>query len=411
MALGGERNRLGEGNMTMSSTNPDRPRIAFISVYDSRDVHSFSGTGYYLTEYLQKNWGDVDHLGPLEEGLNIKMHLLKAKLRSAFLGKRHLADGCYGSRAIAYDHARQVQKRLRQKDYDVIVSPHGIHISLAGLETDIPIVLYTDATFASMLNFYPNHSDLLPEVIREADALEQEALSTVALAVYSSQWAANSAIDDYNTSREKVKVVPFGANIDNWPSSEEIAQRKSTAQCHLLFLGVDWQRKGGHIAVETVNELNRRGLESRLIVCGCVPPSQYRNQNIEVVGFLDKHKERDKKRFEQVLLEASYLIVPSRADATPIVFCEASAYGLPILTTNVGGIPSVVENGQNGFTLPVTADGAEFADVIEENYTDPTAYHNLCLSAREMYDTVLNWDASTTAIAEAFNSWNANRRQ
>lgn len=395
----------------MSSTNQHRPLIAFISVYDSRDVYGFSGSALYMTKYFQKHWGDVNHLGPLKKSLNIEMHLLKGKLRSSLFKKRYLSDGCYGFRAIAYDYARQVQKKLRQKDYDVIVSPHGIHIALAGLETDKPIVLYTDATFASMLNFYPNHSNLLPKVIREADTLEQEALSTAVLDIYSSQWAANSAIKDYNIGKEKVKVIPFGANIDNWPSPEEIARREPTTLCHLLFLGVDWQRKGGDVAIQTLKELNRRGLKSKLTVAGCLPPLQFRNKNIEVVGFLDKNKTQDRKRLDKLLLQASYLIVPSRADATPIVFCEASAFGLPVVTSCVGGIPSVVENGRNGFTLPVTAGGEQFADIIEKNYTDPNAYQNLRLSAREMYDTVLNWDASAKAVADASNDLIANRGQ
>lgn len=90
--------------------------------------------------------------------------------------------------------------------------------------------------------------------------MEQSALNRASAVIYCSEWR-NSAIKDYGISREKVHVVPYGANIDSAPTKEQIVdyvgKRSESNVCKLLFLGVDWQRKGGEIAYNTMLELNK----------------------------------------------------------------------------------------------------------------------------------------------------------
>ena len=75
-----------------------------------------------------------------------------------------------------------------------------------------------------MLNFYPEFSNLCNETIRNGNGMEQAALSNCELAIYSSEWAAASAINNYQVDREKIKVVPYGANLSCTLSIED-AQR------------------------------------------------------------------------------------------------------------------------------------------------------------------------------------------
>jgi glycosyltransferase involved in cell wall biosynthesis len=74
------------------------------------------------------------------------------------------------------------------------------------------------------------------------------------------------------------------------------------------------------------------------------------------------------------------------------VLCEANAFGLPVFTTDVGGIPTIAKNGKNGYMLPLSATGEDYANLIIEKLSDPTHYHNLVQSSRKEYDSRLNWN-------------------
>lgn len=77
----------------------------------------------------------------------------------------------------------------------------------------------------------------------------------------------------------------------------------------------------------------------------------------------------------------------------PMVLAEANAFGLPVITTQTGGIPSIVREGENGFMLPLSARGSDYAKVIAEVYQDEQRYIELVISSRVAFEQRLNWDA------------------
>ncbi|MGH7503041.1 MAG: glycosyltransferase, partial [Longimicrobiales bacterium] len=85
--------------------------------------------------------------------------------------------------------------------------------------------------------------------------------------------------------------------------------------------------------------------------------------------------------------------VPSRAENYGIVFCEAAAFGVPSVTTDIGGIPTIVRHRQTGFTLPRESAAEAFAATIESTFADPERYRDMALAARAHYRDRLNWDA------------------
>ena len=90
--------------------------------------------------------------------------------------------------------------------------------------------------------------------------------------------------------------------------------------------------------------------------------------------------------------ESDYLLLPTRSECYGMVFCEASAYGVPSITTDTGGVAGVVVEGSNGFLLPEEARGDRYAKVIAGLEGDESRYKQLCLSSRREYETRVNWD-------------------
>ena len=94
------------------------------------------------------------------------------------------------------------------------------------------------------------------------------------------------------------------------------------------------------------------------------------------------------------------MILPTTADATPIVIGEANAFGVPVLASHTGGIPEMVEEGCNGRTLPPGASGEAYAERIMADMVDAAHYSALARSARRFYKERLAWSVNVGRLME-----------
>lgn len=383
-----------------------RLRIGFLSSLDPQDKRAWSGTFYYTSQALQKHCGDVMYINPKEEQPTETKAFYKKlrvfiKKKFAFsplfsIGRKYFV--CNYRIFTAKRFAKAANSRLRELSLDVIVAAASTS-EVAFVATNIPIVLVEDATFAVLHDYYPQYTHLPKSITREMNRLSAIAIHKASVLIYSSAWAAQSAIEDYGADPEKVYVVPMGANIDAAPAKERILSKKGTDRCRLLFIGFDWQRKGGDIAFETLLKLEEMGIPTELIVCGCVPPASYKHPHMRIIPFLDKNDPAQNSEFEQLYLSSHFLLLPTRNDCFGIVFCEANAFGLPVIATATGGTSEVVKDGENGFLLPFAARGDAYAKIIEELFHDEQRYDKLVQSSRAAFDNRLNWDAWGSSVA------------
>ena len=297
-------------------------------------------------------------------------------------------------------YARQVETQLAKSNAEIVFSPGTKPI--AYLKTDTPIVFWTDATFDGMIDFYPEFTNLCEETIFNGRAMEQAALSNCRLAIYSSEWAAKTARDNYNVDGAKIKVVPFGANLTKIPSLRDVEQAieaRGAAPCKLLFVGVDWYRKGGEKALAVATMLNQRGLEAELYVVGCRPPRPV-PPYVKTYGYLSKNNRRQNEILSALYKESEFFILPSEAECAAVVIAEASAYGLPAVTTNVGGMRTVVMDEKNGraFDPPVFVE--ECTDYILRTLSEKERYRDLCISSFREHAQRLNWHSAVGAVLD-----------
>lgn len=225
--------------------------------------------------------------------------------------------------------------------------------------------------------------------------MEKLSLEKCKLAIYASDWAAQTAIEYYDADPNKVKVIPFGANIDRLRTFDEIKaliKARPAHQCKLLFLGVDWYRKGGDIALKVAEELNNLGLDTELTIVGCQPIIEgILPSFVKSLGYINKSSVGGKDRIDRLIAESHFLIVPSRAECYGVVFCEANSLGVPCLSTKVGGIPSIIKSNINGQLFAPEHYVAECCDYIINLLATDRDYHNLALSAFHEYESRLNW--------------------
>ncbi len=364
-------------------------RIAFVSSYNARDRKVFSGTAYYSALALSRHCGEVDLIGPYRNNFLLTILKIISFLIRKITGKRF---DHYSSVLLAKQYGAYFTRKLQDQNYDLIVACAGA-AEIAYFETHIPILMYSDATFPNVIDYYPEYTNLLSASKRMGLQIEKRALEKALILLYSSEWAAQAAKNNYDVSPERVHVIPLGANIDVAPRRNEILSKRKSDTCRLLFLGINWQRKGGNIAFETLKELKKRGIKTSLTAIGTNPPADYSDQDFTLIPFLDKNTPGGRKQFDEHLLESDFLILPTRAECYGIVFAEASAYGLPSITTNTGGIPGVIQDGVNGVLLPLEAGAKEYADTIENLFLSDERYYAMVKSSRDLYEAKLNWDA------------------
>ena len=237
--------------------------------------------------------------------------------------------------------------------------------------------------------------------------MEQAALSNCRLAIYTSSWAAETAIQNYKVDPAKVKIVPFGANLEYVPGRNHlqmiIAQKPSNV-CKLLFIGTDWYRKGGDIAVAVAESLNRLGLKTQLTVVGC-DINGAAPEYVSFKGFVSKKTSEGRALIHQFFVESHFLLVPSRADCVPVVIAEAASFGVPVVATNVGGISTVVTNNVNGHIFPSGPDFiTEASRVILKAMETPDNYRQLAMNSFAQYEDRLNWQSAGRRVHELLNS-------
>jgi glycosyltransferase involved in cell wall biosynthesis len=380
-------------------------RIAIIGRDDVGNIGSSSGYSYFMAKALQKHVGEVEFLSP-DQTLSSRMieKCGRALNRASFrILHRHLAGDQY--RVLSWRLAHVFSSRVPGRHFDVIFAPNA-SVEIASLQTDIPIVYSTDQNWANMANYYPNMTSMFSFAEREADGIEAAALRNASAVLYPSSWAANTAITHYGAPPDKVHVVPWGANMyfEEVPQREAVSQRKWVDEVLLLWIGVDWDRKGGAIAFDCLIDLLQKGVSARLTICGCIPPERFRHPRITVIPFLDKRKPTERAKLSQLFMDAHFFVFPTMAEAYGIVLCESSAHGLPSIVRNTGGVGGAIEDGQNGCLMAPEAQGKDYAEKIMKILHTPGRYQEFVQASRDAYETRLNWDAWGRSVNPIFKS-------
>ncbi len=361
-------------------------KIAFLTSFDPMDRRAWSGSIYYIASAVKKHIGSVDFFGPVTIPF-IKLRKKAADLKFKITGKRS-----YPGRSLSASkyYGSVFEKKLTRKKYDYIIAP-AASVELANLKTEIPIIYISDATFSLIKDEYTIFSSLSKKTLKDQEEFEKKAISSSSLCVYPSDWAAHSAIEDYGTKKDKVVVINFGANLDKTPEFNDVTEKKIDGTLKMLFLAKEWERKGGDTAFETLLALDFMGIDAELTVLGVSPPKNIRHEKLRVVPYLNKNNRDEREEFNKILHESNLLLLPTKKECYGIVLCEANSYGLPVFTTDTGGISSIVKNGINGFLLPQNATGTDFATLIIKEVLKGD-YSKLNMNSRLSFENRLNWD-------------------
>ncbi|TVR07205.1 MAG: glycosyltransferase [Phormidium sp. GEM2.Bin31] len=376
-------------------------KIAYLNYFDlsnpecwTRQEYGFIYTNYNKAKSLE-NFAEVVYICALDYKLSpwrnrqvqVKRWWYKSVLKQSYV---HWATPHLG-----HSLAAQIQNRLRDNPVDLIIGSDTTLVS--HLHVDTPVVLWATNLFTPLLDRYPDYTNLCWETIQGFKHFDRQSLKTCERFIFPSNWAAQNAHEAYGVPIEQIDVVPYGANLAQEPTGEQvksaIAQRPKD-RLNLLFIGVDWQRKGGALAVAVAKQLNDKGIPTTLTVVGGQVPATFEALPfVRSVGFIDKFTKVGATTMSELFERSHALLLPSEAETYGNVLCEANAFGVPVLATAVDGIPTIIQGECNGksFAREEFVEGA--SRYLQVLFQERDRYPDLAHKARREYEQHLNWGA------------------
>ena len=362
-----------------------KDKIIFLSAKNPYKKSDWSGIPFFLFETLAAHY-EVEYV-PLPVFKRVRLlGYYFSKVFTFITGKKYVFD--YGI-VLAWLYGISGSGKLKNKSAKFIFSPAGL-TETAFLKTKLPIVTYGDCSTLQLVNYYPALAHVSQLSQWEISYVERRSLKRSSLSFLSSAWAADFIKLHYGKT---CGVIPFGSNLVV-PSDSIIVKKHLTNSVNLLFIGVDWIRKGGDIALRTHQQLLNKGVQSQLTIVGVsAPPGIELPEHVIIIPNVNKDIPVGENQFRELFTNANFLLLPTIADCTPIAIAEAYAFGVPVLANNTGGLPSMVINDVTGYLMQRN-DEHEYASMIEKLIANPSKYEELSSNSLQSYRNTFNWHSA-----------------
>lgn len=259
------------------------------------------------------------------------------------LGKLHKTAASFVNRS---KYCRKALKKFDGK-YDIVFQISGMFSpAIDYKKLDKPYVTYNDYTL--MLSYtmaLSNSYEGWAPLARERDRwlkLEKDLYKNARLIFTTNDNARSSLINDYGIENDKVVTVGYGLTLDKIPEYSKTYDGKT-----ILFIGMDFERKGGFVLLEAFKEVRKSITDAKLIIVG--PNKEILNINkpgVEMLGCV-----RDREVIDSLYKKASIFVMPSLCEPFGLVFLEAMAYKLPCIGTNTDAMPEIIEDEKTGFLV------------------------------------------------------------
>lgn len=372
-------------------------KLALVSLNESTDVHEWSGLNFHIADALERAGADVVRVGPLRAHWSPVMKV-RQRWYDATGRVYHAIYDPASLRALG-EQARAALPR----DADAIVAVTSLMAAALG-PLERPLVSWDDANPWALADYYPEFRAMPRVSRRQSLAMGHRALRAARLALYASDWAADHARAAEPGRASEIAVVPFGANLAATPEGVQVRRAvagRAAERCHLLWVGVDWHRKGGALTLEIARNIAEAGVPVALTLAGCDPPPEVSLPEwVTKEGFLSKRSPQGARRLEALFQATHFFVMPSRAEAYGLVYCEAAAYGIPVVATRTGGVPTIVADGVTGVLESPQAGAEVYARRILALWQDPVRYRAMALAARARFERLLNWDVAGRSALE-----------
>jgi glycosyltransferase involved in cell wall biosynthesis len=199
-----------------------------------------------------------------------------------------------------------------------------------------------------------------------------------------SQSMQNFCIKRLNLDEKKMVILPNPIELPQTIPDRSSALDEKTHELVILFLGRISKLKGVFDLIQAFSRLStgqRRSLKLLLAGDGDIEQAKLLVEQLQLadhvifLGWIDANKRN------ALLSKADIFALPSHTEQLPMAILEAMAWGVPVITCPVGGIPDVVVSGKNGLLVP-PGNVKQMADAMQSLVDDPSLRRSLGLEAQ-----------------------------
>jgi glycosyltransferase involved in cell wall biosynthesis len=195
-----------------------------------------------------------------------------------------------------------------------------------------------------------------------------------------------SLVEHYGVDPHRVTVVGSSGQFRS-----PFQGKKSFGSQTILFNGSEFFRKGGDRVLSAFRLVREAIPTARLVVIG-------RTLHTDEVGVENPGYVRSPEEMERLFLRADLVVAPARCDPYPGFLIEAQNYGVPCITSDVDGMPDIIEHGQSGLVLE-NCSPKRLAEAIVDLLRDEQNLRAMSQRARERVRKHFCWDTIAATIA------------
>lgn len=248
------------------------------------------------------------------------------------------------------ERTNYAQKAIQKHDkkFDLIFQISSMFAPFHDLQLSIDITHLQNKNYVLMIDYttalsqnYPDWAPFKSE-LKNRLYCENLVYQNARFIFTTSENTRRSLIEHYDVASEKVVTTGYGLNLEDLKIFNKKYDKKT-----ILFIGMDFERKGGYVLLEAFQKIREEIPLAKLIIIG---PNKdihrIKEPGVEFLGNIN-----DRKMIEHFYQEASLFVMPSFCEPFGLVFLEAMAYKIPCIGTNRDAMPEIIHDGKTGFLI------------------------------------------------------------
>ncbi len=229
---------------------------------------------------------------------------------------------------------------------------------------------------------------------------EEKMLERATKIIAVSHFTKGELLNYYKVPEEKIRVIHNGVDVNKFKPTENKRKIKEELGLNpddlaIVSVGRLYARKGLFTLIESMPAVVKRFNKAKFIISGKGQSDEMR----KLINYADKLGVKDSiiftgyypdKKLPKLYQAADMFAFSTFYEHHPFAVLEALSTGLPVVTTNVGGIPETIESGKNGF-LVEPFNPKQFADRILYLLEHPTEASEMGALARKTILERFDW--------------------
>ena len=233
--------------------------------------------------------------------------------------------------------------------------PHSTAAMLARMMTGVPYVVTLHGSDVTILGGDPSFLPVNTFSIENADGITAV-----------SEYLVEEAHDGLGIKKD-ISVIPNFVDSNAFsPAPPDADERRRDRRVVIIHVSNFRPVKRVQDLVVAMETVVKKAVDARLILVGDGPERQKVELMVDELGLRRNVLLTGYRRDVLNLLRCSDLLVLcSEIESAPLTLLEGMSSGLPVIATDVGGIPEIVADGRNGFLVPQNSPGALAEKILE----------------------------------------------